>query len=98
MRYYCPNCWRDFWNEDFRQCPGCGYKIEDFEAKDYVDKLINALNHRSGEVKHRAIIILAQMTEKRAIPYLGKLVCASEDPSLVKAAEDAVTKISSPDK
>jgi len=95
MRYYCPNCWQDFWNEDFTECPKCGYHIKDFEKKDYTDKLINALGHHSGEVSHWVIMILAQMKEKRAISGLEKLASESKDPSLVKAAKDAIRKICS---
>jgi hypothetical protein len=97
MRYYCPNCRQDFWNVDFNECPKCRYHIKNFEKKDYVDKLINALGHHAGEVKHWVIMILAQRKGKRAIPYLEKLQCNSKDPSLVKAAREAIKKISAPD-
>ena len=95
MRYYCPNCWKDFWNEDFEVCPECGYNIKAYNDKNYVDKLLNALNHRAGDVKHWVIMILTQQKEKRAIPHLEKLVRGSKDPSLVKAAEEAIIKINS---
>jgi Zn ribbon nucleic-acid-binding protein len=94
MRYYCPNCRQDFWDVDFKECPKCGYHIKDFEKKDYVDKLINALGHHAGEVQHWVIMILAQRKEKRAIPYLEKLQRESKDPSLVKVAKEAISKIS----
>lgn len=78
---------------DIEKCPQCGYQLKDFKNKDYVDKLINALNHRSGEVRHRVILILAQRKEKKAIPNLEKLLCESKDPSLVRAAKEAIEKI-----
>ena len=93
MRYYCPNCWKDFWGEDFEVCPECGYNIKAYNDKDYVDKLLNALNHRAGEVKHWVIMILVQQKEKRAILHLEKLVKESKDPSLTRAAEEAIVKI-----
>ena len=93
MRYYCPNCWQDFWEEKFDICPKCGYNVKDFDNKDYVDKLINALQHRAGDVRHWAIMILAKMKEKRAIPYLEKLQKKTKDPSLRRAAEEAIVKI-----
>lgn len=94
MRYYCPRCWKDFWNEDFEVCPECGYNVKAHNDKDYVDKLLSALTHPSGDVKHWVIMILVQRKEKRAIPYLEKLKRHSKDPSLVKAAQEAIIEIS----
>jgi DNA-directed RNA polymerase subunit RPC12/RpoP len=68
MRYYCPNCWKDFWDLDFEVCPNCGYNITDYKKKDYVDKLIKVLEHKDGEVRHWALMILAKKKVKRAIP------------------------------
>jgi len=93
VRYYCPNCWQDFWNEDFEVCPNCGCRIKDFINKDYVEKLINALQHKVGDVKHWVIMILAKRKEKAAIPYLEKLCKETKDPSLIRAAMDAIKKI-----
>ena len=93
MRYYCPNCWQDFWEDDFKICPKCGYDIKDFDNKDYVDRLINALEHRAGEVKHWIIMILVQRKEKRAVPYLEKLCKETKDPSLMRAAKEAIKTI-----
>ena len=93
MRYYCPNCWTDFWDEDFEVCPDCGYNIKAHNNKDYCDKLLNALSHRAGEVRHWVIMVLVQRKEKRAIPYLEKLLEETKDPSLARAAEEAIGKI-----
>ena len=93
MRYYCPGCWKDSWGEDFEICPKCGYDMKAHNGKDYADKLLVALNHPSGDVGHWAIMILSQRKEKRAVPYLEKLKRQSGDPSLVKAAEEAIIKI-----
>ena len=95
MRYYCPNCWKDYWNEDFKICPGCGYNIKAHNDKDYTDKLLNALNHRAGDIRHWAIMVLAQRKEKKAIPYLEKIVGESTDPSLARAAKEAIQQIGS---
>jgi len=61
------------------------------------NKLINALGHHSGEVKHWVIMILVQMKERQAIPRLEKLLRESKDPSLVKSAKEAIRKICSQD-
>ena len=93
MRYYCPRCWKDYWDEDFKICPVCGYNIKTHKDKDYVDKLLGALNHPAGDLRHWVIMILAQRKEKRAIPYLEKLQCESKDSLLIKAAEEAIMRI-----
>ncbi len=96
MRYYCPNCWRECWNVNFAECPQCGFRIEDFNQKEYVDKLLTALGHPSGEVRHWVIMILADKKEQRAIPFLEKLTQESKDPSIVRAAQEAIRTIRSP--
>ena len=93
MRYYCPNCWKDFWEKDFAVCPACGYSKKEHGEKDYIERVIGALKHPAGEIGHLAVAILEQRCEKRAIPYLEKLAKASNDPSLVKAAREAIAKI-----
>jgi len=92
MRYYCPNCWKDFWEEKFEICPQCGYSSTADGEKDYVDKLLNALKHPSGDVRHWAVMILAMRKERRAIGPLKKVILESKDPSLITAAKDAITK------
>ena len=44
MMYYYPNCWEDFWNEDFEICPKCVYNIKDFDYKDYEEEEIRKIN------------------------------------------------------
>lgn len=94
MRYYCPKCWHDFYNKDFQVCPECGYNIKAFNDKDYVNKLIGALDHRVVEIRHWAIMALALQKTRKAIPHLKKIVEESKDVLLVKAAEEAIIKIS----
>jgi hypothetical protein len=38
-------------------------------------------------------MVLVQRKEKRAVPYLEKLRKETKDPSLVRAAEEAIKKI-----
>ncbi|HOY09481.1 MAG TPA: HEAT repeat domain-containing protein [Candidatus Omnitrophota bacterium] len=93
MRYYCPSCWQDFWEEKFETCPKCGYSIKADSEKDYVDRLLNALNHPSGDVRHWVIMILVLKNEPQAIPHLKRIIVESKDPSLVMAAKEALKKI-----
>jgi len=93
MRYYCPNCWHDVWNKDYDICPACGYSKKENGGGDYLKRVINALNHPAGEIRHLAITILEQRCDKQAIPYLERLAKESKDPSLTKAAKDAIANI-----
>lgn len=92
MRYYCPNCWHDFWENDFRVCPDCGFDLVNLDQQDFTDRLIGALNHRVGETRYLAVTILAKRKEKRAIPHLEK-IAEGKDPVLAKAAREAIKKI-----
>lgn len=95
MRYYCPNCWADFWEHNPDACPHCHYDMGQHDEKDYVDKLLAALNHRVGEVRHWAIMILAMRKERRAIPHLKRLRRTAGDPLVARAAEEAIRRIES---
>jgi hypothetical protein len=92
MRYYCPNCWKDFWEQNFEKCPNCGYDTKK-SKNDYIDRLINALNHPSGDIRNFALYLLVEKKAKRAIPYLETLAVESGDPSLVKATKEAIMKL-----
>lgn len=93
MRYYCPNCWADFWNEDPQRCPSCGYNLRQHDEQDYVSKLLLALDHKAGDIRHWAIMVLAKRRERRAIPALERIRDTSHDPSLQMAATQALRKI-----
>jgi len=92
VRYYCQNCWQDFWENDFTVCPKCGFDTINLDKQDFTDKLINALNHRAGEIRHLAVTILAERKEKRAVSSLER-IAKGRDPSLAKAAREAIRKI-----
>ena len=92
MRYYCPSCWAEYF-EEHDICPDCGYNIKEYNEKGYVDKLINALNHKAGEIRHLAIMILVLRKEKKALPYLKIISETSDDIGLKKSAAEAVRKI-----
>lgn len=93
MTYYCPNCWKDSFDKDLQICPECGYDIKAFNSKDYVNKLIVALDHPVIEIRHWAIMALVLQKTRKAIPYLRKIIKESKDVLLVKAAEDAIIKL-----
>lgn len=96
MRFYCPHCWRDF-DQDVRRCPHCGRNIEEFwESKDYVEKLILALQHPEKETPIRAAWLLGQIKDPRAIQPLIDLAKSTHDVYLARAAVNALGEIDTP--
>ena len=93
VTHYCPDCWKDLGNDDPPVCPECGFKITDFYKENYSQKLINALDHPVIEIRHWAIMVLAQKKERRAIFYLRRIQRDSKDPLLVRAAKKAIVEI-----
>jgi len=93
VRYYCPNCWKDFWDDDFEICPECGYNIKTYNDNEYVDKLLGALNHPAGEIRHWAVMVLELRKEKKALPYLIVIAETSDDLGLKRAAAEAIERI-----
>jgi len=75
-------------------CPHCDLNIaEFFKGKDYVDKLIVALDHREPETPVRAAWILGRLQDKRAVEPLIKLIDATEDVYIARAAVEALGRI-----
>jgi hypothetical protein len=74
MRFFCPCCWQDF-DKDMPQCPHCGLDIREFwKSRDYVEKLIIALNHPEKETPIRAAWLLGQLKDARAtVQALGEI-------------------------
>ena len=93
MRFYCPRCWRDF-NRDVPLCPHCGLDIEGFwKSRDYVEKLIIALEHPEKETPIRAAWLLGQLKDARAVPPLIDLVKKTDDVYIARAAVHALGEI-----
>ena len=79
MRYFCPNCWNDF-DENLTHCSYCGQNINEFwQSKDFVEKLIVALDHPVPETPIRTAWILGKMREERAIDPLISLIERTQD-------------------
>ncbi len=95
MRHYCPNCWKDFWGDKPEACPFCGYSFADYHSKDYTEKLINALQHPSSDVKQWAIMILTLRKEKKALGRLKQLRNRTSNCLLRKKVEEAIKAIQS---
>lgn len=93
VRFFCPGCWTDF-GEDLARCPVCELDIHHFwSSKDYVQKLIVALNHPEKGTPVRAAWILGQIRDPRAVDPLMTLVQKTKDVYIAAAAIKALGKI-----
>jgi HEAT repeat protein len=93
MRWYCPGCWRDF-GEDLARCPHCGLDIHAFwDSKDYVEKLILALDHPEPTTPVRAAELLGRVRAAQAVEPLTRLVQHGADVFVVRAAIRALGAI-----
>lgn len=93
MRFYCPGCWKDF-AEDVAQCPHCSLKIHDFwDSKDWVEKIILALDHPEASTPIRAAWLLGKKKVGRAVGPLLALIEKTKDVYVLKAAIKALGDI-----
>jgi len=96
MRFFCPRCWSDFPN-DVSSCPACGLDIPTFwRGKDYIGKLLAALQHPETETVIRAASILGDLREKLAVGDLMALIAATPNVYVACAAVVALGKIGTP--
>jgi HEAT repeat protein len=96
MRFYCPRCWVNF-SQDLTICPNCGLNIKEFwKSKDYVEKLITALDHPEKETPIRAAWLLGQLKEPRGVQPLIDLVKKTNDVYIARAAVQALGEIDTP--
>jgi DNA-directed RNA polymerase subunit RPC12/RpoP len=93
VRFYCPRCWHDF-AQDLPRCPYCGAEIlESWRSKDYVEKLIVALEHPEPSTPIRAAWLLGQSRERRAIEPLKRLAKTTRDLYISQAAIQALSQM-----
>ena len=86
VHFYCPFCWKEF-DEDLPQCPHCGAEIHAFwKSKSYLEKLIVALNHPEPSTVMRAVWLLQQLGDRRAVEPLKRLLDRTQDIYLRRAA------------
>jgi len=96
MRFFCPECWSNF-GEDVTTCPSCELDIAEFWGKkDYVEKLIFALDHPEPETPIRAAWILGTLRDNRAVGPLINLVNRTPDIYIAAAAVKALAQFATP--
>jgi len=92
-RYYCPKCFSDF-AEDVNICPKCGLDIDEFyDTRDFIDKLIVALNHPEPSTPVRAAWLLGKIKEQRAVRPLIDLIKSTDDVFIARTAVIAIGEI-----
>ena len=96
MQFFCPRCWSDF-PSDVPSCPSCSLNIPSFwRGKDYVGKLIAALQHPETETVIRAASILGDLHEETAVGDLIELLSVTSNVYVACAAVIALGKIGTP--
>ncbi|MGO8822422.1 MAG: HEAT repeat domain-containing protein [Desulfomonilaceae bacterium] len=97
VRFFCPGCWEDF-PDDFEICPECGTNTRAFwSGKDYVDRLIVALDHPVKSTVARAVWILGKLEAEKAVPPLISLIEKTKDIYLIRATARALGEIGTSD-
>jgi len=90
QRTYCPVCAAPI-GPDAKNCPRCKADIDEWDRKNFVEKLIDALTHPLSEVRMRAIIVLGNRREKRAEQPLAD--CAFAHPKDVVQGLEIVSSL-----
>jgi HEAT repeat protein len=97
VRFYCPVCWKDS-AEDLPQCPHCGAEIHDiWGSKSFLEKLLLALNHPEPSTVMRAVWLLGQLGDRRAVEPLERLLESTRDVFVTRAAKVALSALEAPD-
>ncbi len=92
-RFYCPRCCKDF-GEDVARCPHCGFNIHElWNSKDYVEKLILALDHPEPSTAVNAAWVLGRLKDSEAVDALINLVKKTQDVYVARAAARALGEI-----
>ena len=93
VHFYCPVCWNDL-AEDLPQCPHCGAEIHDiWRSKSFLEKLILALNHSEPSTVMRAVWLLGQLADRRAVEPLERLLERTDDVFVARAVRVALSAL-----
>jgi predicted amidophosphoribosyltransferase len=93
VHFYCPLCWKEF-DEDLPQCPHCSRDIHGFwKSKSYLEKLIVALGHPEPSTVMRAVWLLHQLGDRRAVEPLKRLMDKTQDIYVRRAARRTLDEL-----
>jgi len=73
MIFYCPNCWTRV-KKDEKVCHECKANIKSLDHRNYLEKLVSALNHPERTTRIRAAYILGELRDRRAIKPFADVV------------------------
>jgi HEAT repeat protein len=77
VQFYCPVCFAGVAaDERDAPCRVCGARIEEWQRRDYTERLIHALRHPNPEVRMGAIISLGNRRDPRAALPLAECALA----------------------
>lgn len=86
VHFYCPVCWNEL-DQDLARCPYCSTEIRNFwESKSFLEKLMIALDHPDPSTVMRAVWLLGQIGDRRALEPLKRLLDRTQDVYVTRAA------------
>ncbi len=91
--FYCPKCWKEF-KDEIRNCPFCGFNLDEFDRLSYEDKLITALSHPVADYRINAIKILGTLKSEKAVEKFEEML-DREDILTILEIVDVLGKIKS---
>ena len=96
VHFYCPFCWKEL-DEDLPQCSHCGAEIHGFwKSKSYLEKLIVALDHPEPSTAMRAVWLLRQLGDRRAVEPLKRLLDRTQDIYVRRSALRTLDELEEP--
>lgn len=97
VHFYCPVCWKEL-ADDLPECPHCGAAIHDiWRSKSYLEKLVLALNHPEPSTVMRAVWLLGELGDRRAVESLKRLLETTHDVFVTRAARVALEELETSD-
>ncbi len=98
ITYYCPKCWQIV-DEKEKNCPRCGFRLDEFLNQEYERKLLDALHHPIPERRMIAAQILGNLNVHEAVPILKEILAnETEDYYFLRTVLLALAKIDHPEK
>jgi len=94
MTCFCPDCFAEY-PLGARTCPRCGASL-DATGRDYLEKLIRALQHPAPSVPIQAALVLGGRGDPRAVEPLSEALCTNPEMGFQEAAVEALGRLRDP--
>lgn len=92
MVYFCPNCFEEIPSQA-DTCPHCGYRLAEWGAADFDEKLTRALRHPEPFTRRRAAYVLGERKTASAFTALLAAFQNDSDPYFKAEILRALLKI-----